>query len=203
MEVGRSVAIASSRVGLAYNRGIRFGKHHSQRPEALASGARSPTHLCPMAAASEQTKVESAPAARLSRCSLCPGMSEVRITSIPEAGQTVMRLGRGITRHLVGPEHGARKVDMHINVLNPDAGMGPYHYHENAENVYLVLDGRVQVVIDGRLHELGKDAVVFIPPGVPHAAGSAGAKEAVLHEIIAPAGPDYLIGSDQPTGWNR
>ncbi len=128
-------------------------------------------------------------------------MTKVRLTSIAKAEQTIMRLDRGITKHLVGPAHGAQKVDMHINVLNQDSGMGPYHYHQHAENVYLVLEGVVQVVIDGRFHEFRKDDVVFIPPGVPHAAGSSGEGKAVLLEIYAPAGRDFHIVSDQPPGW--
>ncbi len=128
-------------------------------------------------------------------------MTKVRLTSIAKAEQTIMRLDRGITKHLVGPAHGAQKVDMHINVLNQDSGMGPYHYHQHAENVYLVLEGVVQVVIDGRFHEFRTDDVVFIPPGVPHAAGSSGESKAVLLEIYAPAGRDFHIVSDQPPGW--
>lgn len=125
-------------------------------------------------------------------------MSEVRLTSIAEAEQTTMRLERGVTKHLVGPAHGARLVDLHINILNRDSGMGPYHYHQHAENVYLVLEGVVHVVIDGEFHVLEKDDVAFIPPGVPHAAGSSGEDTAVLLEIYAPAGKDFHIVSDQP-----
>ena len=122
------------------------------------------------------------------------------MANIGEVEQTVMRLERGITKHLVGSRHGARQVDMHINVLNQDSGMGPYHYHQHAENVYLVLEGVVHVVIDGHFHELRKDDVAFIPPGVPHAAGSSGEGKAVLLEIYAPAGKDLHIVSDQPPG---
>lgn len=127
-------------------------------------------------------------------------MTEAHLTGISRAPQTPMRLGRGITRHLVGPPDGARNVDVHINVLNHDSGMGPYHFHRHAENVYLVLEGAVQVVIDGVARRLEKDDVAFIPPGVPHAAGSAGGEQAVVLEIYAPAGKDFHIVSDQPPG---
>ncbi len=130
-------------------------------------------------------------------------MTKAHLTSISEAPQTVMRLERGITQHLVGPLTGAAKVDLHVNVLNHDSGMGPYHFHRNAENVYLVLEGVVEVVIDGVAHQLGKDDVAFIPPGVPHAAGSTGGEPAVVLEIYAPAGKDFHIVSDQPPGWNE
>jgi mannose-6-phosphate isomerase-like protein (cupin superfamily) len=129
-------------------------------------------------------------------------MAEPLLTSIADAEETVMRLKRGITKHLVGPRNGARLMDMHINILNRDSGMGPYHFHQEAENVYLVLEGIVHIVIDGVFHELKKDDVAFIPPGVPHAAGSSGEGESVLLEIYAPAGRDFHIVSHQPPGWD-
>ncbi len=125
-------------------------------------------------------------------------MTKARLTSISEAEQTVMRLGRGVTKHLVDGRIGAEQVDMHINYLNHDSGMGPYHFHRNAENIYLVLEGAVQLMIDGVTHQLEKDDVAFIPPGVPHAAGSAGGKPAVMLEIYAPAGDDFHIVSGRP-----
>ena len=127
-------------------------------------------------------------------------MIKAHLTSLSNAPQTVMRLERGFTNHLVGRRNGARQVDMHINVLNHDSGMGPYHFHQDAENVYWVLEGSVEVVIDGVTHQLEKDDVAFIPPGVPHAAGSYGGQRAVVLEIYAPAGEDFHIVSDQPPG---
>ncbi len=128
-------------------------------------------------------------------------MTKAHLTSISRSPQTLMRLGRGITKHLVGTRNGAEQVDMHINVLNHDSGMGPYHFHRKAENVYVVLEGAVEVVIDGVTHQMEKDDVAFIPPGVPHAAGSAGGKPAVVLEVYAPAGKDFHIVSAQPPGW--
>jgi mannose-6-phosphate isomerase-like protein (cupin superfamily) len=110
-----------------------------------------------------------------------------------DAEQTVMRLDRGMMAHLVGERDGAQKVDLHVNHLNQDSGLGPYHFHEHAENVYVVLDGIVQVVVDGKRYLLVKDDVAFLPPGVPHAAGSAGYGPAVVIEIYAPAGRDFHI----------
>jgi mannose-6-phosphate isomerase-like protein (cupin superfamily) len=116
-----------------------------------------------------------------------------KIMRLDDAERTVMRLDRGMTSHLVGERDGAHKVDLHINHLNQDSGLGPYHYHALAENVYVVLSGIVQVVVDGKRYLLVKDDVAFLPPGVPHAAGSAGHGPAVVIEIYAPAGRDFHI----------
>lgn len=118
------------------------------------------------------------------------------ISTIAEATETVMRFERGVTKHLVGPLVGAANVDVHINVINADSGMGPYHLHERAENVYIVLDGTAEVIVDGERHLLRKDDVAFIPPGVPHAAGSDGSGPVTVIEIYAPAGKDFHILPD-------
>lgn len=107
-----------------------------------------------------------------------------------------MRYERGTTLHLVGPNDGASAIDLHINVINVDSGLGPYHYHEKAENVYIILEGRAEVIMDGERHFLEKDDVAFIPPGVPHAAGSAGDGPVTVLEIYAPAGKDFHIISE-------
>ena len=104
-----------------------------------------------------------------------------------------MRHERGVTQHLVGPRDGANKVDAHINRISQDSGIGPYHYHEKTENVYIVLDGVVEAVVDGKQYYLVTDDVVFIPPGVPHAAGSAGFGPATVLEIYAPTGSDFHV----------
>ena len=67
------------------------------------------------------------------------------------------------------------------------------HYHQRAENVDIVLEGVVQVVIDGKTHRLQAGEGAFIPPGVPHAAGNGGAVPARFIEIYAPAGKDYHL----------
>ena len=118
------------------------------------------------------------------------------IKRIGSAEVTPMKLGRGITKHLAGPPEGAQRVDVHINVINEDSGIGPYHYHEKAENIYIVLDGVVEAIVDGKRYYLVKDDVAFIPPGVPHAAGSAGLGIATVLEIYAPAGTDFHIIDD-------
>lgn len=112
-------------------------------------------------------------------------------TKLTEGATRPMNDNKGIVRSLVGPDDGAAAVDVHVNVINKEAGPYPYHYHEHAENVYVVLDGVAEAIVDGIIYRLEKDDVVFIPPGVPHAAGSAGEGPVTLLEIYAPAGKDF------------
>lgn len=120
-------------------------------------------------------------------------MSTVKLARISDTPTRTMRLERGVTHQLVGPDDGARAVDLHMNVINVDSGLGPYHYHSNAENVYVVLDGIAEVVVDGEGYFLVEGDVAFIPPGIKHAAGSAGTGSVKVLEIYAPAGQDFHI----------
>lgn len=119
--------------------------------------------------------------------------SRVLMLNLADAPDRPMRFDRGTQVRLVGPSTGAQNVDVHINELNVDSGPGPYHYHARAENVYIVLDGTVQVIIEGKRHILRKDDVAFIPPNVKHAAGNGGQTPARVIEIYAPAGEDFHI----------
>lgn len=87
-------------------------------------------------------------------------------------------------------------MDVHLNVINVDSGIGPYHYHERAENVYVVLEGVAEAVVDGQRYLLRQGDVAFVPPRVPHAAGSDGSGPVKVLEIYAPAGQDFHIIED-------
>ncbi len=109
-----------------------------------------------------------------------------------------MRWDRGFQQLMFGEQNGARNVDVHINVIKVGSGTGPYHYHERAENVYIVLEGIVEAVVEGKRYYLQKDDVAFIPPGLHHYAGNPGQVPAKVIEIYAPAGQDFHI-VDDPT----
>jgi len=72
-----------------------------------------------------------------------------KLTRIDREPTEIMPGQRGQKLPLVGPDDGARNVDVHINVLNVDSGEGPTHYHAHSENIYIVLEGMVEVTIEG------------------------------------------------------
>ncbi len=123
-------------------------------------------------------------------------------SNICDARLQTMRWNRGVTHKLVDPEVGAANLDLHINVINVDSGPGPYHYHARSENIYVVLEGTVWAIVEGEKYILEKDDVVFIPPGVKHAAGNGGTVPARVIEIYAPPGPDFHIVEDEPEALN-
>jgi mannose-6-phosphate isomerase-like protein (cupin superfamily) len=44
------------------------------------------------------------------------------------------------------------------------------HYHRRSAELYYVLEGEGQVLLDGQAHEVRKGSIVHIPPGVIHGA---------------------------------
>ena len=113
-------------------------------------------------------------------------------TSIGAAPRRPMKLGRGTGIKLVNEETGSPKLDLHLNVINDDSGPGEVHFHRHADNVYVVLEGVLEVVVEGERHLLEKDDVGFIPAGLVHTAGSAGGHGPTrVLEIYAPAGYDF------------
>jgi mannose-6-phosphate isomerase-like protein (cupin superfamily) len=116
-----------------------------------------------------------------------------KVMRIEDAPVKIMRWNRGKTLRLVDEEDGAKNVDVHINLINVDSGPGPTHYHAKAENIYIVLEGMVEAIVEGEKYRLGPGEVAFIPPGVHHAAGNCGDTVARVIEIYAPAGQDFHI----------
>ncbi|MDP6559889.1 MAG: cupin domain-containing protein [Candidatus Binatia bacterium] len=115
----------------------------------------------------------------------------MRIEDAPIKTEGNLDPDRGKCFRLVDERDGARNVDVHLNLLNPGSRLGPRHIHKAAENVYIVLEGTVEVEVEGQSHRLRQGEVAFIPPGVPHAVGNAGDVPAKFIEIYAPAGKDY------------
>jgi quercetin dioxygenase-like cupin family protein len=120
------------------------------------------------------------------------------IFNLNDAPTREMQLGRGTQIRLFNEDTGAHTVDVHINVINVDSGPGPYHFHKKAENIYIVLEGKAEVCVEGKRFYLEQDDVGFVPPGLRHYAGTApdSPVPARVLEIYAPHGKDYHIVDD-------
>lgn len=114
-----------------------------------------------------------------------------RVVRSSTAGQRQLRAGRGSVVAVAGPPQGSR-LDIHINELRQDAGQGPYHLHTNAENFFLVLEGRVALRLGGEDHIVVPGDAAFVPPNVPHSVSPLDGRAARVLEIYAPADPDFI-----------
>lgn len=127
--------------------------------------------------------------------------SKAQFTRFDDAPTDQMRFDRGIVTKLFGTYNGAQHVDMHINLLQPDSGPGPYHYHAESDNVYFVLQGEICVLVEGEEFRLAAADALFIPPGLRHATSNCGDVPARFIEIYAPAAPDFHMAETGAGSW--
>ena len=120
-------------------------------------------------------------------------MSKPYFKKISEIPTRRMKLDRGELIPIADPERGVKNADVHILLIKVGSDPGKLHYHERSENIYIVLEGTLEVVVEGERFMLGPDEVGFIPPGVKHAAGNGGDTMDKVIEIYSPPGPDFHI----------
>ena len=78
-----------------------------------------------------------------------PKADKFHKVKILDAPTRSLAMDRGTVFRCVDPDVGSSNVDVHVNVIKPGAGRGEIHYHANAENVYMVLDGQLEVCLEG------------------------------------------------------
>jgi len=105
--------------------------------------------------------------------------------------------GRGDSIQLVNSATGTDKVDVHINVLLPKGPRGRVHRHSVSDNVYIVKSGEGELTIEGDVHLIVADDVVFIPAGARHSLSNVSDRELVIYEIYTPAGPSFDFVADE------
>ncbi len=76
-------------------------------------------------------------------------------------------------------ELGVSAFGMNLIVLRPGQ-RGRVHAHEHQEEVYLVLDGRLTLLVEGDEHVLERDRLVRVGPAVRRQLVNAGAEPVVL-----------------------
>ena len=122
---------------------------------------------------------------------------KVKIENAPTRS---LPMARGTVFGCVDPRVGSNNVDVHVNVIKPGASRGEIHYHAQAENVYIVMDGQLEVCIEGgQRHVLDVGEIGFIPPGVEHTATNARSDISCRKgEIYAGARKDFHEVDDWP-----
>lgn len=70
-------------------------------------------------------------------------------------------------RFFYGPEHSGYNLEMHETVLGPGVETHPLHTHGHQEIIILV-EGTVEVSMDGRTDTVEAGSVIFYEPDKPH-----------------------------------
>ena len=70
----------------------------------------------------------------------------------------------------LSPQLGITDYNLNVAVLAPGERLSQnaYHYHENQEEVYYVIEGRVRVEVEDGSFDLAADEVLRFEPGAPH-----------------------------------
>lgn len=72
-----------------------------------------------------------------------------------------------LNRRLIGPDNGARNLEVVLGVLEKGPGALP-HVHPALEQVCYILEGRAHVEVAGFKREIGPGECCFFPAGEPH-----------------------------------
>ena len=109
-----------------------------------------------------------------------------------------MEAGRGTQVRLVDASLGTTSIGLHINRLRPGGARGRVHRHTRSDNVYIVQRGEGTLTIDGEIHVIRADDVVFIPAGTRHSLSNLTDEPLELFEIYTPAGKafDFVVDED-------
>ena len=70
-------------------------------------------------------------------------------------------------RRLVGPDNGAKNLEIVLGVLEKGPGALP-HVHPGLEQVCYILEGRARVEVAGYTREIGPGECCFFPAGELH-----------------------------------
>jgi quercetin dioxygenase-like cupin family protein len=92
----------------------------------------------------------------------------------------------------VGPHNGSRLIGMLESDVPPGAGF-PGHVHDDYEEVFYVLAGEIQYLIDNDWTTAPAGSTIFIPPGRVHAFRNAGDEPARHLAIASPADAMTMI----------
>jgi len=74
-----------------------------------------------------------------------------------------------LSKKVIDPEHADTKyINFRLGCYQPGTFASP-HSHEDAENIFYILQGKGVAVLDGERFPIGPGTLIFIPAKVEHA----------------------------------
>ena len=121
-------------------------------------------------------------------------MTKAILTRVDAAPRRDLRGGRGSTVELVGASSGSAKLHVFHVTIEPATEPGPYHLHQHAQNVYIVLRGQLEVAVPGGTESVEVGGAITIPAGVPHATHNPGTEPTAMLAIYdRPTSQDFVL----------
>lgn len=111
---------------------------------------------------------------------------------VPADGGRQLQAGSTRPTVKVGPHTGGRLIGVLESEVRPGGGF-PAHVHEIYEEVFYVLDGEIEYLIDGTWSTAPIGSTVFVPPGQVHAFRNISDKPARHLAITSPADAMTMI----------
>jgi len=126
-----------------------------------------------------------------------PAMTALTPVKSSKAVENSMSYGTALVTFLINGEDTGG--DFSLLEMNARPGSEPpYHIHEREDETFYILEGRVSVMVDGEIHELGAGETMFLPRGIPHTFRIRSASARALL-VLTPSGFEgYFRAMGQP-----
>ncbi|MBU2906573.1 MULTISPECIES: cupin domain-containing protein [Arenibacter] len=108
-----------------------------------------------------------------------------------EEGNVLNVIGDIQTHKLVGSETGNQIVEWVDNV-GPGVGIPP-HIHTKEDEIFRVIKGQVEIMVDGETTVLNEGDVAFAPKNIPHSWKVVGTEMAKMITSAFPAGIEFMF----------
>lgn len=118
------------------------------------------------------------------------GLSVPRVVKSKE-GKRVNVLGDNMLFKLTGADTNGQYV---LIEQNNEPGVGiPMHTHENEDEIFRVVEGQIELVVDNQKSLLGPGDLGFCPRGIPHTWKVTGSTPAKVDLSFFPAGMEDMF----------
>ena len=106
-------------------------------------------------------------------------------------GEVLNVLGDIQTHKILGSDTNNQIIEW-IDDVSPGVGIPP-HIHTNEDEIFRVIKGQVEIMVDGKTTTLHAGDIVFAPKNVPHAWTVVGAEPARMITSAFPAGIEKMF----------
>lgn len=118
-----------------------------------------------------------------------PAKSSVVV--LPNEVRVIRAFGAELHFHLTGEQ--TEKRFLLATIISPPGDGPPPHYHLNEDESFLVQEGRLSFLSDGKWTEVGPGTVVFTPRGTIHTYKNIGDTPARMLLTASPSGFDVFF----------
>ncbi|MFZ9913872.1 MAG: cupin domain-containing protein [Phycisphaerales bacterium] len=103
----------------------------------------------------------------------------------PDEGRKIVVLGQEITVKLTGSETGG-EFYLFENIVPPGARVPP-HVHQREDEILQILEGELEVTLDGRTTRAPAGSIAYFPRNIAHGFGNTGTVPAKGRFLVSPA----------------